>query len=183
MVQMKKSREYSTKNADVDLTDIYADLPSENYIQTGYQGEYQHHSDFWEAQMDASARRLEAKMDKVETQEIEDNDHHPTIDQNELYNGMTLQTSHEYDHHSDFWNAQMDASAQKLEARMQKVEDDEEDNKYHQSMKTENMEKLYKFIALETGDDIYQHHSDFWEQMQNQAAVKLSNKMEKVEED
>jgi hypothetical protein len=50
-------------------------------------------------------------------------------------------------------------------------------------MKTENMEKLYKFIALETGDDIYQHHSDFWEQMQNQAAVRLSNKMEKVEED
>ena len=77
----------------------------------------------------------------------------------------------------------MDASAQKLEARMQKVEDDEDDNKYHQSMKTENMEKLYKFIALETGDDIYQHHSDFWEQMQNQAAVRLSNKMEKVEED
>lgn len=31
---MKKSHEYSTKNKDVDLEGIYADLPSENYIQT-----------------------------------------------------------------------------------------------------------------------------------------------------
>lgn len=67
---------------------------------------------------------------------------------------------------------------------MQKQEAEEEDEKYHNSMKTENMEKLYKFITLETGDDmhIYQHHSDFWDAQMNIAADKLQQKMDRVEQ-
>lgn len=80
LAQEKKTREYSTKNKDVDLADIYTDLPAENYIQTEEQGIYQHHSDFWEAQMDQAAQKLSTKMEKVEVQEVEDNNHHPTID-------------------------------------------------------------------------------------------------------
>ena len=131
--------------------------------------------------MNNAAQKLSTKMDKVETEQEEDNNHHPTIDQNELYNGIAVQT--QYDHHSDFWNSQMDSAADKLEARMQRQEAEQDELNYHKSLKTENMEKLYKFIALETGDDIYQHHSDFWESQMNIAANKLSNKMDKVEED
>lgn len=84
-------------------------MPAVDYLQTNVEGIYQHHSDFWEAQMDKAAQNLSAKMDKVEKAQEEDNNHHPTTDLNELYNGIALQTK--YDHHTDFWNAQMDSAA------------------------------------------------------------------------
>lgn len=130
--------------------------------------------------MDNAARNLSSKMDKVEQAEEDDNNHYPTINANELYNGIALQTK--YDHHSDFWNAQMDSAARKLDQRMQTQEAEQDEQNYHKSMKTENMEKLYKDIALQTNDDIYQHHSDFWDAQMNIAADKLSNKMDRVEE-
>lgn len=68
MAQERKSREYSTKNQDVDLSSIYADMPSEDFIQVDSQGIYQHHSDFWEAQMNQAAQKLSTKMEKVEEQ-------------------------------------------------------------------------------------------------------------------
>lgn len=77
----------------------------------------------------------------------------------------------------------MDSAADRLEARMQKQEAEQDELNYHKSLKTENMEKLYKYIALQTGDDMYQHHSDFWDAQMNIAADRLSNKMDKVEED
>lgn len=59
--------------------------------------------------MNNAAQKLSDKMDRVEEQQIEDASHHPTINTAELYNGIALQT--QYDHHTDFWNAQMDLAA------------------------------------------------------------------------
>lgn len=65
---------------------------------------------------------------------------------------------------------------------MQKQQEEEDDRNYHKSLKTENLNKLYKNIALQTEDNIYQHHSDFWDAQMNNAAQKLSEKMDRVEE-
>jgi len=42
--------------------------------------------------MDIAAENLDKKMNRVEAQQIQDNSHHATIDTNELYNGLAIQT-------------------------------------------------------------------------------------------
>ena len=140
--------------------------------QTGYR----HHSAFWENQVNEAADRMEDELN--ESAAVDEAKHDPTrpefyntIDREEEYNGMLMQTG--YRHHSAFWENQVNEAADRMEDELNEsaaAQDAKQDPTRPEFYKTVNAEEEYDGMLM-------QRHSALWNQEVNEAADRLENEM------
>ena len=103
-------------------------------LQTGYD----HHTSYWDDKVEAKAQSLAGQMHWAQEEHPELFSEEPvpnkkTVDLNDLYNGMALQTG--YEHHSSFYHNRVEEETLKLEKEMRAEEMQKEQNHRAQVIK------------------------------------------------
>jgi hypothetical protein len=66
------------------------------------QTDYQHHSPYWNSLIEENTQKLAREMRRVEEEEEQQAHMKKTVNLNDLYDNINLQT--EYENHSDLWH-------------------------------------------------------------------------------
>lgn len=101
-------------------------MTSEGYLQTEYNDSiYEHHTPYFNDLVEQQSNALQQQMERVEIEQR--NPHQKTVDHNELYDGIALQTGDNigvrfYEHHSKAYLDAVEEKTQELEDEMHEVE-------------------------------------------------------------
>ena len=197
--QLAQQKTTKMKVQTVDFNDIYTGItPDEITLQTGSTVDYEHHSRFWNEEVDKQTSELEKTISKEEEAEnkvsqvygttdglteekfqsaeqreaAEQKTHHKTIDMEELYDGMAVQT----EDHSLYWENRVSAAQNQLEELMRQ----QDAPKFDQENTSNDLNELYNGMALQTK---YENlHSQNWynQQAQLDQAYARQAKMDEI---
>jgi hypothetical protein len=117
-------------------------------IQTSYR-ESTGESPYWAKRVSTAQQQLEELMRQQDAPKY--NQQNPSVDINELYNGMAIQTAQSFGH-SNYWNSRVSTAQNQLEEIMRKSEEPN----YNQVNPSVNQNELWNGMAVQTG---YEHHS------------------------
>ena len=190
--ELAQHKNVKEKVQTVDFNDIYTGLtPDEITLQTDSSVNYEHHSSFWNNQIEEQTADLEKTLGKEEAAEGKTNQvygttdglteekfqsadereaaeqatHHKTVDLEEVYDGMTVQLS---DQHSQYWESRVSSTQDQLEELMRK----QEEPVYNQENPSVDQNELYNGMAIQTSD-----HSKYWESRVSSAQQQLEEIM------
>ena len=196
--QLAQQKTTKMKVQTVDFNDIYTGItPDEITLQTGSTVDYEHHSRFWNEEVDKQTSELEKTISKEEEAEnkvsqvygttdglteekfqsaeqreaAEQKTHHKTIDMEELYDGMAVQT----EDHSLYWENRVSAAQNQLEELMRQ----QDAPKFDQENTSNDLNELYNGMAVQT---VNTDHSQYWENRVSSAQMQLEEMMRKSEE-
>jgi len=194
--ELAQHKNVKAKVQTVDFNDIYNGItPDEITLQLDENVGYEHHSKFWNNQIEEQTASLEKTIQAEEeaekktgvvygttdglTQEkfmsAEDREaeeqktHHKTVDLEEVYDGMTVQLSD----HSLYWENRVSSAQQQLEDLMRK----QEEPVYNQENTSIDQNELYNGMAVQTSD-----HSLYWENRVSSAQQQLEDLMREQDE-
>jgi len=194
--ELAQHKNVKAKVQTVDFNDIYSGItPDEITLQTDSTVKYEHHSKFWNQNIEDQTADLEKtiaaedesekktgqmygttdglteeKFKSAEEREAEEQKtHHKTVNLEEVYDGMTVQL----DDHSLYWENRVSTAQQQLEELMRK----QNEPVYSQENTSIDQNELYNGMAIQTAD-----HSQYWENRVSSAQQQLEEIMAKQEE-
>ena len=141
-VEQRNAEEQTHHHKTVDMEELYDGMA----IQTGYR-----ESPYWANRVSTAQNQLDELMRQQDAPK-EYNQHNPSVNINELYNGMAIQTGQNAVH-SEYWNNRVSAAQNQLDEIMRKSE---EPPVYNQKNPSVDTAELYNGMAIQTG---YEHHS------------------------
>lgn len=133
---------------------------------------YNHHSPYWENRIAAAEKDFDAKMaDYEEDYDASQNPHNPhfykTVDHEDEYNGMLLQTGKDYEKHHDLWNARVEEKTKQLQQQLEEADEMDKrttDPAYPEFYNSHiDKEELYNGMLLQY-EPVYENHSEFYRQ-------------------
>ena len=190
--ELAQHKTIKAKVQTVDFNDIYTGVtPDEITLQLGYE----HHSKFWNNQIEEQTASLEKTIQDEDVAENKTNQvygttdgltqekfmsaadrdaeeqksHHKTVNLEEVYDGMAVQL----DDHSQYWESRVNSAQQQLEEIMQK----QDEPVYNQENTSVDQNELYNGMAVQTSD-----HSQYWESRVDSAQNQLEELMRKQDE-
>lgn len=140
----REAEEQSHHHKTIDMGELYDGMA----LQTGYR-EATGESSYWANRVSTAQVQLEELMRQQDAPKY--NQQNPSVDINELYNGMAIQTVQDFGH-SPYWNSRVQSAQDQLEEIIAKSEQP----KYNQQNPSVDVNELYNGLALQTG---YEHHS------------------------
>jgi hypothetical protein len=140
----REAEEQSHHHKTIDMGELYDGMA----LQTGYR-EATGESSYWANRVSTAQEQLEELMRQQDAPKY--NQQNPSVDINELYNGMAIQTVQDFGH-SPYWNSRVQSAQDQLEEIIAKSEQP----KYNQQNPSVDVNELYNGLALQTG---YEHHS------------------------
>ena len=195
--ELAQHKNVKAKIQTVDFNDIYTGItPDEITLQLDENVGYEHHSKFWNNQIEEQTNALEKTiqaedeaekktgqvygttdgltqekfMSAEEREAEEQKTHHKTVDLEEVYDGMTVQLSD----HSLYWENRVSTAQQQLEDLMRK----QEEPVYNQENTSIDQNELYNGMAIQLGDK-WDIHSENWYATQDEIQKQMDQEEER----
>ena len=156
---------YSQENTSIDQNELYNGMA----VQLSAD-----HSQYYENRVASAQKQLEEIM--AEQEKPVYSQENTSIDQNELYDGLAVQTADSADHHSQYWESRVSSAQQQLEELMRK----QDEPVYSQENTSIDQNELYNGMAVQIGD-MYDIHSKFWYNEQSRLQKEVDQEDEAAE--
>ena len=133
---------------------------------------YAHHTPYWEERVAAAEKDWDKKLDDYqEMADAAENPHNPhfykTVDHEEEYNGMLLQTGKDYEKHHEWWDERVAEKTKELGRQLAEADEMEKrqsDPAYPEFYgSTINKEEVYNGMLLQYEPE-FENHSAFYRQ-------------------
>jgi len=163
LMRQQDEPKYNQENPSVDLNELYNGMAIQTVQDMG-------HSPYWDNRVSTAQRQLEDLMRKSEEKEY--SHENPSVDINELWNGMAVQIGDAHDIHSKNWYANQESIEKKWNQQQAVAEYEGRDLEAEEipvvHRQTIDQSELYNGMAVQLGD-AHDIHSKNW--YANQAAL------------